>query len=90
MLDRSLTALRFPNPVCAGSVGVWFFSGLRVLLMKTEPHKACFSSKALWRRNDLMHIRVTVFWPGLNLAGVLTDLTVSLSGESEIRRDNEI
>lgn len=87
MLD--MTALRFPNRVCAASAVVWLLTGLRVFLMKTEPHKGCFYSKGLWRRNDLMHIRVTVFWPGLNLAVALNDLTVSLSG-SESRRDREI
>lgn len=46
------------------------------------PYKVSFSSVGLWQRNDLMDIGVTVFWPGLNLRGALTQ-TVSLSGESE-------
>lgn len=50
--------------------------GLRVLVMKTEPYKGCYSSKVSWQGNDLMDTGVTVFWPGLNLAGALT-LTVS-------------
>lgn len=53
--------------------------GLRVFVMRMEPHKGCFSSEGSWQGNDLMDIRVTVFWPGLNLTGALM-LTVSLSG----------
>lgn len=51
--------------------------GLRVFVMRMEPHKGCFSFEGSWQGNDLMDIRVTVFWPGLNLTGALT---VSLSG----------
>ncbi len=72
--------------VCAALmqyVALW--CGLRVLGMKTETRKGCFSSEGSWQGNDLMHTGVTVFWPELELAGALT-LTVS-QREVQTRRE---
>lgn len=92
-LTRGSSALSFPNPLCVCARRpiqyVVLQCGLHVLVMKTEPHNGCFSSKGSWQANDLIDIGVTVFWSGVKLAGALT-LTVSLSGESESRPDNDI
>lgn len=47
-----------------------------------ESHKGPYFTKGSWQGNDLMDIRVTVFWPGLNFEGAVILTMSQRSGQT--------